>query len=68
MWAGPGFLGAALTMIAVDTHTLGVVGLIRVRTLNHFLFLDGVGAFIALDKLELPAPIIIGHILLNLLV
>ena len=63
--AGPGFLGAALTMVAVNAHALGVVGLVGVRALDHLLFLDRVRTFIAWHELELPAPICIRNLLLT---
>ena len=44
VWALPGFLGAALAVVAVDAHALGVVGLVSMGAVDHFALLDVVRA------------------------
>lgn len=61
MRAGPGFLCAATTVVAVDAHVLGVVFGLLVRTLFadadglHHLELDSATALVALRKFLLVA-------------
>ena len=72
MRAGPGFLCAATTVVAVDAHVLGVVFGLLVRTLfadadglDH-LELHSATAFVALGKFLLH-PLLVTAVFRNLL-